>query len=155
MNARRYFRIAILILSVSGLVSVLMWIDPCGYFTVMPKGFSGNGWNEIKMGDCKEKVLKSIGTPFMKTEISRSSEIGEIWYYSTKKSYNLLFKDFRIYIGRDGKVLHKTIRLSEDCKVSKFKSEQVKESYTLDKEIKVFHSATLRNEAEGSSWDIE
>lgn len=123
MKKRYICRMALVSIVFAGLAAVVIWIDPAGLFTVKPVGFSRRGWKTIEQGNDRSMVIQNIGEPFMKADIPWSDEIGEVWYYSKKRSPHFLFKDCRVYFDKNGRVSSKASLVSEDCKVSRREKE--------------------------------
>jgi len=92
-------------------LAAFLWIDPVGLFTVYAPDFTFARWNALPAGLSQSEVCVRLGEPFERVEMKWNSEFPEVWYYSRKRSLNVLFRDYRVYFDAHKNVTRKTRHL--------------------------------------------
>ena len=89
-------------------VIAVVVIDPFGMFTIVPPCFSRARWSMISKGMTKDEVLRLLPPPIERCKCGPHAGCPEYWQYSSKRSWNVLFRDYEIYFDEDERVIGKS-----------------------------------------------
>lgn len=95
------------------LIMAVVVIDPFGMFTIVPPSFSNTHWSMISKGMTKDEVLRLLPQPIERCKCGPHAGCSEYWQYSCKRSWNVLFRDFKIFFDENELVLGKKNEI--DC----------------------------------------
>lgn len=112
---KRHNRIflGLIVLLLAGSVSVGLWLDPMGLFTIHSIGFNVAKFKEVKEDMRKDQVLGMLGDPMDIVKMEWNQDCPEMWLYSKKNSINLLYRKYTVFFDRDGKVLQASCALDD------------------------------------------
>lgn len=112
MMIRRSKALRVIVVLALGIgLAAFLWIDPVGFFTVKAPDFTFARWNAIDLGLSQAEVCVRLGEPFERVKMKWNSDFPEVWYYSRKRSINVLFQDYRVYFDAHKNVVRKTCHL--------------------------------------------
>ena len=89
------------------LTAFVIVVDPVGFFTIVPTGFSRTSWRKVQNGMTQNDVLQLLPQPIERCVACDSASCFEYWRYSQKTAWNILYMDYKVFFNERGEVVGK------------------------------------------------